>query len=79
MVRGEDIELVARSIDATAADVSGWRDVFLFSTSGSYESLTITEEGQTEAPVQSAEQPAPAAEPEVMDSAAQPASAAPAE
>ena len=29
MLRGEDIELVARSIDATAADVSGWRDVFL--------------------------------------------------
>ncbi len=29
MLRGEDIELVARGIDATAADVSGWRDVFL--------------------------------------------------
>ena len=27
VLRGEDIE--ARSIDATAADVSGWRDVFL--------------------------------------------------
>ena len=29
MLRGEDVELVARSLDATAADVSGWRDVFL--------------------------------------------------
>ncbi len=29
MLRGENIELVARDIDATAADVSGWRDVFL--------------------------------------------------
>ncbi len=29
VLRGEDIELVARGIDATAADVSGWRDVFL--------------------------------------------------
>ena len=29
VLRGEDIELVARGIDATAADVSGWRDAFL--------------------------------------------------
>ena len=29
VLRGEDIELMARGIDATAADVSGWRDVFL--------------------------------------------------
>ncbi len=29
VLRGEDIELVARGIDATAAGVSGWRDVFL--------------------------------------------------
>ena len=29
VLRGEDIELVVRGIDATAADVSGWRDVFL--------------------------------------------------
>ena len=29
VLRGEDIELVARGIDATAADVSGWWDVFL--------------------------------------------------
>ena len=29
MLRGEDIKLVARGIDATAADVSGWRDAFL--------------------------------------------------
>ena len=29
VLRGEDIELVARGIDAMAADVSGWRDVFL--------------------------------------------------
>ncbi len=27
VLRGEDIELVARGIDATAADVSGWRDL----------------------------------------------------
>ncbi len=29
VLRGEDIELVARGIDATTADASGWRDVFL--------------------------------------------------
>ena len=29
VLRGEDIELVARSIDATAAAVSVWREVFL--------------------------------------------------
>ena len=29
VLRGEDVELVARSLDATAADVSGWRDAFL--------------------------------------------------
>ena len=29
VLRGEDVELVAWSIDATAADVSGWRDAFL--------------------------------------------------
>jgi hypothetical protein len=28
-LRGEAVELVARSIEATAADVSGWRDAFL--------------------------------------------------
>ena len=26
VLRGEGVELVARNIDATAADVSGWRD-----------------------------------------------------
>ena len=29
VLRGEAVELVARSIEATAADVSGWRDAFL--------------------------------------------------
>ena len=29
VLRGEDVELVARSLDAAAADVSGWRDAFL--------------------------------------------------
>ena len=29
VLRGEDVELVARLLDATAADVSGWRDAFL--------------------------------------------------
>ena len=29
VLRGEDVELVARSFGATAADVSGWRDAFL--------------------------------------------------
>ena len=29
VLRGEDVELVARSLEATAADVSSWRDAFL--------------------------------------------------
>ena len=29
VLRGEAVELVARSLEATAADVSGWRDRFL--------------------------------------------------
>ena len=29
VLRGEDVELVARNIDATAANVSSWRDAFL--------------------------------------------------
>ena len=29
VLRGEDVELVARLLDATAADVSGWREVFV--------------------------------------------------
>lgn len=29
VLRGEPVELVARSLEATAADVSGWRDAFL--------------------------------------------------
>lgn len=29
VLRGEDVELVARSLEATAADVSNWRDAFL--------------------------------------------------
>ena len=29
VLRGEDVDLVSRSLDATAADVSGWRDAFL--------------------------------------------------
>ena len=28
-MRGEDVELVARTLQATASDVSGWRDAFL--------------------------------------------------
>ena len=36
VLRGEDIELVARGIDATAADVSGWRDVFLATGASSW-------------------------------------------
>ncbi len=36
VLRGEDIELVARGIDATAADVSGWRDVFLATGASAY-------------------------------------------
>lgn len=34
VLRGEDVELVARSVEATAADVSGWRDAFLEGGSG---------------------------------------------
>ncbi len=29
VLRGEDVELVARSLEATAADVSSWRDGFV--------------------------------------------------
>lgn len=29
ILRGEDVELVARAVEATAADVSNWRDAFL--------------------------------------------------
>ena len=29
VLRGEDVELVSRSLEATAADVSSWRDAFL--------------------------------------------------
>lgn len=29
VLRGEEVELVARSLEATAADVSSWRDAFL--------------------------------------------------
>jgi transposase-like protein len=29
VLRGEDVELVARSLEVTAADVSNWRDAFL--------------------------------------------------
>ena len=29
LLRGEDVELIARSLEATAADVSSWRDAFL--------------------------------------------------
>ena len=29
VLRGKPVELVARSLEATAADVSGWRDAFL--------------------------------------------------
>jgi len=29
VLRGENVELVARSLEATAADVSSWRDAFL--------------------------------------------------
>ncbi len=29
VLRGKDVELVARSLEATAADVSNWRDAFL--------------------------------------------------
>ena len=29
VLRGEDVDLVSRSLDATTADVSGWRDAFL--------------------------------------------------
>tara|TARA_R110000851_G_scaffold81079_1_gene178106 strand:+ start:108 stop:494 length:387 start_codon:yes stop_codon:yes gene_type:complete len=29
VLRGEDVEMVARSLEATAADVSNWRDAFL--------------------------------------------------
>ena len=29
VLRGEDVDLVARSLEATAADVSNWRDAFL--------------------------------------------------
>ncbi len=29
VLRGVDVELVARSLEATAADMSNWRDAFL--------------------------------------------------
>lgn len=29
VLRGEDVELVARALEATAADVSNWRDAFM--------------------------------------------------
>ena len=37
VLRGEDIELVARSLEATAADVSNWRDAFPEDGSGNLE------------------------------------------
>jgi hypothetical protein len=38
ILRGEDLELVSRELGVTAADLSGWRDSFLFAGATSLKS-----------------------------------------